>query len=337
MDSSLYVPKYTITHHFLRLLENIASLRTKIESSSIAVSWIPSFKKDSFSRTAHSSTAIEGNPLTLREVKILADGGKIPQAKPKHVLEILNYFAALRYIGKKVNVKKITEKDVLALHSLIGKGALDREPIGAYRDYQVYVGNHVPPKASEIPDLMKSFLNWLNNEGQFLPAVITSAIMHYRFEFIHPFGDGNGRVGRALATWELYRRKFDTYHIFAVDEVFWENRQKYYSALDNVRRNNEDLSGWLEFVAEAIELTLEKVWQRIIHMGKLKKKEEPISLTPKQERLLLLLQNLPMGIKEIQSELKITKQGAHFILKPLLMNGIIKRVGGHKTGKYTIV
>lgn len=63
---------------------------------------------------------------------------------------------------------------------------------------------------------------------------------------MHPFADGNGRTGRALALWELYRRGFDSHDIFAVDEFSWENRPRYYAALDGVRRVGDDLTSWLE-------------------------------------------------------------------------------------------
>ena len=190
-----YFPKYTITAHLLRLLESIASLKTKIEMSTISVAWIPNLTKDAFSRTAHSSTAIEGNPLTLREVQIIADGGQLPHAKPRHVKEVINYLAALKYIAANKNVKSISTDSILKIHTIMGKDALDREPIGAFRNYQVYVGNHVPPKENEIPQLVDEILEWLNIKGKLLPAVFSSAILHYQFEFIHPFGDGNGRVG----------------------------------------------------------------------------------------------------------------------------------------------
>ncbi|MEK7448555.1 MAG: Fic family protein [Planctomycetota bacterium] len=331
-----YTPRYTVTGRLLKTLEDITALKTKIESASVSVAWIPAIRKDSFLRTSHSSTAIEGNPLTLKEVKILSEGGKLPQARSKHIYEVLNYFAALRFIEQRSAAKVISEKDLLRLHTIIGQKALEREPVGAYRPYQVYVGNHIPPPATSVPGLMKGLLDWLNYEGPELPAVLSSAILHYRFEHIHPFGDGNGRMGRTLATWELYRKKFDTYHIFAVDEIFWENRPAYYEALDAVRRQKEDLTGWLEFVAGAIEKTLDLVWRRILLIGK-HRKTKPIVFSPKQEKLLTILQYSPLSINEIQKELKSTKQGAHFILNPLMDNKLVKRIGGHKTGKYTII
>src|SRR4051812_40027719 len=78
-------------------------------------------------------------------------------------------------------------------------------------------------------------------------------IIHHQFETIHPFADGNGRTGRALALWELYRRGFDSHHIFAVDEFYWEDRPRYYAALDAVRRESGDLTSWLEYSAEGLQ------------------------------------------------------------------------------------
>ncbi len=82
---------------------------------------------------------------------------------------------------------------------------------------------------------MFELLEWWNRDSVKLSPVLSSAILHYRFEAIHPFADGNGRTGRALALWELYRRGFDTHHIFSVDEYYWENRPQYYAELDAVR------------------------------------------------------------------------------------------------------
>ena len=72
-----------------------------------------------------------------------------------------------------------------------------------------------------------------------MSPILSSAIVHYQFETIHPFADGNGRTGRVLALWELYRRGFDSHHIFSVDEFYWEDRPRYYAALEEVQRKKE--------------------------------------------------------------------------------------------------
>jgi Fic family protein len=331
-----YTPSIQITPHLLKVLEEIATLNARIQSAAVGVSWMPNLQKEAAARQTHGSTAIEGNPLTLTEVQIIAAGGDLPQAKPRAIHEVLNYLAALRFVEKNAKVNAIETRDVLKLHALIGqKGALDREPVGLFRPYQVKVGMHMPPAAKDVPRLMTELLEWVNGPGRAWPAVVSSAILHYQFEFIHPFGDGNGRVGRALATWELYRKQFDTHHIFAVDEILLEDRQSYYRALHRVQNEGQELSGWVEYIAETINEALNRTWKRI-QAASASTKNKTLTLSPKQERLVTLLRSAPMGIQEIRVALKVTKPGAHFILKPLLQTGLVKREGGHKTGKYAL-
>ena len=156
------------------------------------------------------------------------------------------------------------------------------------------------------------------------------------FEAIHPFADGNGRLGRTLALWELYRRGFDTHHIFSVDEFYWEDRPRYYAALDAVRREGEDLSGWLEYAAEGLQRTLEQVWARAqkFAAGSTRVK---LVLRPKQEQLLQLLRDhKSMEPREIWEALGVTKQGAIKLMQPLLEAGLIQRVGTRKSGRYIL-
>jgi Fic family protein len=138
-----------------------------------------------------------------------------------------------------------------------------------------------------------------------------------------------------LALWELYRRGFDSHHIFSVDEYYWEDRPGYYAALDAVRKAGDDLTGWLEYSAEGIRLTLEKAWLRVqaLRVGSPQK----LVLRPKQELLLQLLRDHGrMAPSEIWAAMGISRQGAMDLLRPLLDAGVVERVGGKKTGHYTL-
>jgi Fic family protein len=160
--------------------------------------------------------------------------------------------------------------------------------------------------------------------------------VHYRFESIHPFADGNGRSGRALALWELYRRGFDTHHIFSVDEFYWENRPRYYEALDNVRREGENLTHWLEYSAEGLLKTLERVWTRVQKFTA-QPGQQKLVMRPKQEQLLQLLRDhKSMTPREIWDGLGVSKQGALDLLNPLIKVGLVKRVGTKKAGRYIL-
>lgn len=329
-----YQPQFSISPVLLSQVESITSLRERIQGAAIDLSWVPALQKDTRTRNVHASTAIEGNPLTLDEVRALEEGREIPVPSPRSKREVTNYFAGLRYIEKNATQKTIRHDHLFELHRILAGGdVMDQGEAGSYRSINVRVGNHFPPAHQDVSPLMFELLTWWNEEAPRLSPILSSAILHYRFEDIHPFADGNGRTGRALSLWELYRRGFDTHHIFAVDEYYWEDRPGYYAALDQVRRDGEDLSRWLEYCARGLHQTLERVWLRVQRFQS--KEGGKITLTPKQEKLLQLLRDHgSLAPSEIWNLLSLSKQGAMNVIKPLLAAGLIIKKGSKKTGKY---
>ncbi|MCX6935355.1 MAG: Fic family protein [Verrucomicrobia bacterium] len=296
-----YEPGFIITPRILSLVERTAELRERIHGSGIELSWIPALQKDTRTRNVHASTAIEGNPLTLAQVRALEEGREPAASTPRSRNEVLNYFAGLRYVEKRAG------------------------SVGGYR----------PPGPMAVPGLMSEFLDWWNNKSGGLSPVLSAAILHHRLESIHPFADGNGRIGRALALWELYRRGFDTHHIFSVDEYYWEDRPRYYAALDAVHYQGNDLTSWIEYCAEGLRQTLERVWLRVRSIQS--KSPGKIFLRPRQERLLQILRDhRSMAPSEIWAALRISRQGAMDLLRPLMKSGMVKKVGGKKTGRYLL-
>ena len=332
-----YQPRFTITAHLVALLEAIATLREKILAATIQVSWIPLLQKNARIRNTHSSTAIEGNPLTLEQVRMLEEGQSLPTATERARREVLNYFAGLRFIERNSRKKLITHEDVLKLHTIIAEDVMDQGKAGRYRDILVRVGEYFPPPPEQVFGMMTELLEWWNKESSKWSPVITSAVVHYRFEEIHPFSDGNGRTGRTLALWELYRKGFDTHHIFSVDEIYWENRPRYYQALDAVHKHGGELTGWLEYTTEALHLTLERVWGRVQHLAA-EAGPKKIVLRPKQEQLLRLLRDRKsLTPQQIREGVGVSKQGAMDLLNPLLEAGLVRRVGTRKSGRYILV
>ena len=330
-----YQPQFTITPALLARVESIAALRERIQGAAVQVPWIPALQKDTRARNTHSSTAIEGNPLTLEEVRALEEGTTVA-APVRARREVLNYFAALRHVEKQATKKRLTHEDIFRLHAIIAGAVMDQGEPGRYRTMRVRVGQFVPPPPEAVSGLMFELLEWWNKEAPGISPVLSSAIVHHRFETIHPFADGNGRTGRALALWELYRRGFDSHHIFAVDEFYWEDRPRYYAALDAVRREGDDLTSWLEYCADGLRQTLERVWER---MGQLSVSaaREKVVLRPRQEQLLKLLgKSGGMTPSELWAALKVSKQGAMDLLRPLVKAGLVKRVGTLKTGRYVL-
>ena len=330
-----YEPAFTITPALLSRVEQVAVLRERIQGAAVELSWIPALQKDTRTRNGHASTAIEGNPLTLEQVRALEEGRALSAVDERPKREVLNYFAGLRYVEKHAKKKTIGHVDIFELHRLLADSVMDQGEAGRYRMIAVRVGKHFPPAAKDVSPLMFELLEWWNKRAAELSPVLSSAILHYQFEWIHPFADGNGRTGRALALWELYRRGFDTHHIFSVDEYYWEDRPAYYDALDGVRRAGNDLTGWLEYCAEGLRQTLERTWTRVQSYNV--KSQEKVVLRPRQEQLLKLLRDHgSLSPAEIWAALGISRQGAMDLLRPLLEAGLVEKIGTKKTGRYKL-
>src|SRR5450432_1737118 len=312
-----YQPQFIITPALLARVEQIAALRERILAATVHAPWIPALQKDTRTRNTHSSTAIEGNPLTLEQVRAVEEGREVSAIADRAKREVVNYFAGLRLVEKNAAESPITKEEILRLHRIIAGDVMDQGMGGRYRRIAVRVGRYMPPPPEDVSGLMFELLAWWNKESPKMSPVLSSAIIHYRFESIHPFADGNGRTGRALALWELYRRGFDTHHIFSVDEFYWADRPRYYAALDAVRREGEDLTGWIEYAAEGLQLTLEQVWTRVQKLSAQPGRKKLV-LRPRQEQLLRLLRDhKSMTPQEIWDALGMTKQGAMKLMQPL--------------------
>lgn len=263
-----YHPKFERTSDLVRRLTLAAELRTWIQQQSVDVSWIAEIQRDTLARLAHYSTRIEGNPLTLPEVRALAEGKDLEiEAKAKR--EVLNYLATLRWIWQKSPRTVLREGDLLKMHGLLTAGTIPPADTGVYKRAQnaVFKGREViyrPPPPEAAPILTKGLLAWIGSRQALKEhALVVAAVTHHRLVSIHPVMDGNGRLARALESWVLYRKGFDTHHIFALDEFFETDRPRYYWQIQKVRKEGDNLTSWLEYVAEGVVDTLRKTQRRI--------------------------------------------------------------------------
>lgn len=180
------------------------------------------------------STGIEGNTLTLKETSHLLFEGNVPSRKSlREINEVLNHKRAfdlmISYRGD------ITKEFILGLHYLVTQNAVDEElktQIGKYRKVQVFVGGTIPPSAEQVPKLMESLIKWYSKNKKKLHPVILATYFHSEFEKIHPFVDGNGRVGRLLMNFILFKNKLPMINIPQ------KMKFKYYEALRKAHQNN---------------------------------------------------------------------------------------------------
>ncbi|MEK6898050.1 MAG: Fic family protein [Nanoarchaeota archaeon] len=178
----------------------------------------------------YDSTNIEGNTLTLQETSRLLFENVTPRKSMREINEVINHKEAFDYILK--TKQEISKDLVLKLHNIVVKNTLKPElnnQIGKYRKVQVFIRGveWLPPKPEEVPGEMASLLSWYTKNKKKLHPLILSAYFHSAFETIHPFVDGNGRVGRLLMNLILHKNKFSMINI--------PNRRKheYYGALES--------------------------------------------------------------------------------------------------------
>ena len=339
---------FRITNKIIKYLTDIAAARELILNASLLPQWEVKLRKEAIVKMAHHSTSIEGNPLTLEQVKNLLDGKKI-SAWNKDEKEVINYVKVLEYIDKlgEEGIKNITEEVILRIHQLTTQGILAKGQSGCYRKVPVAVvdgyGRVVfqPPPKNKVPDLMKDFVLWLNSDQtQELYPVLLSGISHYEFVRIHPFVDGNGRTARALATLILYLKGFDTKRFFALDDYYNEDRGRYYAALQTVEQKILDTTLWLEYFCEGVAVSMNRVKDAVLELSfdrRAKEKKGQIFLNERQRKVLKYLQtHLKITTKEYQEMFNVSERTARNHLGELVKLDLIKPVGPQK-GRYYVL
>ncbi|MBI5399868.1 Fic family protein [Candidatus Saganbacteria bacterium] len=336
----MYKPSYRITPYLLNLIDQASSLRTWIELAPLQVAWLPLMQKDAQTKTAHFSTSIEGNSLTLTQVKAIARGEAV-DTQENQEREVLNYLKAMHWTEQH-SKHTIIEETIFELHQIITQGLLDEAKIGRYKIKQNYVVDekhikiYTPTPPKDTPAAIKDLVAWLNNpEALKLHCILTCAIFHHRFVSIHPFSDGNGRLARIMGTMLLYQREFDLHHIFSLDEFFAAGRKRYYEKIQQARELDNDLTLWIEYVAEGIVATLQKVRKRIEDLQVTS--SHPVNLSRRQEETLRLLRdNHSLHVSDLIKELNVTRARINQILSPLVESGLVMKNGESRATRYRL-
>lgn len=348
----MFKPKYKYTDKVIASLTKIAAAREVILNSPLIPRWEVSLRKEAIIRSAHYSTSIEGNNLTLEQVSELAAGRKI-MAKRKDKEEVLNYINVLEKLDALIPKGIFTEEIIKNIHQLLTKNTLDDEAdCGVYRcerNKYVVVGNRLtgeisfrPPNNQELPKLMKDYVEWLNSDriGK-LDPVIQAGIAHYEFVRIHPFVDGNGRTGRVIAALLLRIRGFDAKQFFCLDDYYDMDRGEYYHALRSVDPVKRDLTYWLEYFVEGVAVSISAVRERVARLSiehSRTKKKGQIALTERQMRVVEYINaNGKITIKEIGNMFKITRQAALKEVGKLVELDVVRREGQAKASYYVML
>jgi Fic family protein len=267
---NLYTPAFVkILGEANRALAKLGEL-SRILPTNIDLLAAPLLRKE-----AVLSSKIEGTQTTLSELfkyEAKLEDKNVNKADAK---EVENYVKALHRGMEDVRKFSLSTRTITAMHETLLSGVRNEQGIpGKYRDFQKYIAKrgfipeqvrehatYVPPPPQEVQRLMGELENYINSKESDEDPIIKCALIHYQFEAIHPFGDGNGRIGRLLIPLFFYEREIIRYPLLYISEFFENNLQDYYGLLKDVTENGAWVE-WIRFFVEAIKTQSEKTYRR---------------------------------------------------------------------------
>ena len=270
MQNASFAPTFRITNRITAGLTHIERARGFLEAATLSENWVREMGNRALVLEAHHTTHIEGTRLTLDQAERLWQGDSVPEADPDDARELLNYRKAFDFVSEYLKSgDPITEGLVREIHKRLVEGVRGGAAAPSeYRRIQNYVVNSVtgetiytPPPAHDVPIMMAELVNYLNSETETHP-VLLSGIAQFQLVHIHPFLDGNGRTSRLFSTLCLYQTGYDFKRLFTISEYYDRDRAAFYRAIQGVRENDMDMTGWLEFFIEGLSTQLAEVRER---------------------------------------------------------------------------
>lgn len=246
-------PPYNLSPKILRLISAISEKIGAINASLLDRP-SPQLRKKNKIRTIHSSLSIEGNTLSQEQVTALIDNKKVAGRK-KDILEVLN---AIKVYDNLSSFSPDSSKSFLKAHKLLMTGLIEdagkfrNKEVGIFQDSRVA---HVAPPAKNVLYLMNDLFEYLKNKDEL--ALLKSCVFHYEMEFIHPFSDGNGRMGRLWQTLILMR-DYPVFEFLPFETIISQYQQGYYDALAQSDKAGESTI-FIEYMLEVIEKSLKEL------------------------------------------------------------------------------
>lgn len=329
-----YSPPFELSTQILNHVANISVL---------VGSWVvqhdrqpPSLRRENRIKTIQASLAVEQNTLSLEQVTAVIDGKRV-LGHPREVQEVVNAFAAYESLPK---WQPHSLDDLCAAHQFLMQGLIAGAGHWRCGGAGIYRGNqlvHMAPPANQVPRLMKQLADWLASTN--VHPLVASAAFHYEFEFIHPFADGNGRLGRLWQTLILSHWQ-PLFAYLPVETVIKDSQTAYYQALRDADQNS-DCTPFIEFMLAAIETALQTAIydnhsvREVEPEMRVKTRVEMRVKTP--EAILSLLQENPrQSLASVAQQLGVATSTVERAVAKLQQEGRLKRIGPRKGGTWHV-
>ena len=314
----MYIPPFTITDEIMTLVAGIAE-RVGHLTASVDQLPAPHLRKENRIKTIQSSLAIENNSLSIEQVTAILEGKRVLGA-PNEIKEVKNAIDAYELL---LELNPCKPKDLLKAHKLMMVD-LVREN-GRFRSGGVGVFDgkkciHLAPPAERVPALIADLFEWVKKTK--VHPLVCSCVFHYEFEFIHPFADGNGRMGRMWQTLLLMQWN----PIFAwipVETIVKEHQQEYYAAI----AKSDSTASSTPFITFMLRCLKRAVDEMLVSNQKSNQKSS--------QKVLAAMQRDPsVTIKGLQDITGLSESGVKKVIRQLRADGLVRRVGGAKGGHW---
>jgi Fic family protein len=270
-------PPYNLTSEILKLVSEVSHKIGEVNASFLTKQ-SPELRKRNRIRTIQASLAVEGNTLSIDQVTAIIENKRV-LGPTKDIKEVSNAIEVYKQLNK---FNPFNEKNFLSAHKILMQGLIKNS--GHYRNSGIGIlkGSqitHLAPPASNISFLMKNLFNYLKKSNELI--LIKSCVFHYETEFIHPFSDGNGRMGRLWQTL-LLMQQYSVFEFLPFETLISKNQKRYYQALSKCDKQGES-TVFIEFMLSILSDSLDEL---------LTERSGPISSS---DRIHLFLSS---GIKE---------------------------------------
>lgn len=344
----MYKPKFTITPLINNQIAQIEAIRQQIDRASILPTQEIALRYKAAIESTHSSTSIEGNPLSPNQVQKALEGKM--NAWEKRVIEVVNYKKAWDWVVKRSKkYTPITTKDILHIHSLVMKDLLPREKTGQIRPGPIYIVDLVKnqeilkytgPSQKLVLKLIESLITWLHTNQDSLHPVLLSGILHYEFVSIHPFSDGNGRVTRLLVKLFLDSLNYDFRGSLVLDSYYWQNTTLYYQSLNQANKyslqTKSDLTPWLTYFVTGFSAVATDLNRKINLLHSLGG-TNTLRLTESEIEIIDYIHQFgDIGLRDAITILLKPSRSVQRLLQSLVRKSLLVKLGKGKNTRYNL-
>ena len=323
------------------LLESARGALGELNAFSKLIPDIDFFIKMHITKEATDSSKIEGTQTEIEDALLPIED--VAPEKKDDWHEIQNYIISMDEAIKALKKLPISMRLICDTHKTLLKGVRGKNKLpGEIRKSQNWVGGssimdarYIPPHPDDLPFLLSDLEKFINNPNLEMPELIKIAITHYQFETIHPFCDGNGRIGRLLITLQLIENGFLDKPTLYISNFFAKNKELYYSSLSSVRENG-DMEHWIKFFLNGVLTTSQSSIDKFKEIIRIKETSEKklLNLGAKakigKELLSLLYSNIIVDTNFVAKKLNLTYPRANRLINDFCKLGILAELNKEK-------